>query len=104
MKTACSHVVVEFNDRLGSFWEVLPVHHRPGTVLGRLQRLLATAERSPSFQAVNLGVVVTKASFIVEFGKGDFREAEALATLLAWELGWREADGVLVGRVGRVRT
>jgi len=96
--------VVEFNDRLGSFWEVLPVHHRPGTVLGRLQRLLATAERSPSFQAVNLGVVLTKGTIVVEFDKGDYREAEALATLLAWELGWREADGVLVGRVGRVRT
>ena len=103
MKTR-SHVAVEFTDRLGDYWEVLPIHHRPGTVLGRLQKLLATAERSPSFQAVNLNVLVTKASFIVEFDKGDYRDAEALATLLAWELGWREADGVLVGRVGRPRT
>lgn len=94
---ASSSVEVELLDRSSDYMEVVPIRHRPETVLRRIQELLlATSE--PSFRSFDVSARIACTSFVLEFSAGDHQAAERFATLLAMSLGWKLEDGVILGR------
>ena len=103
MKKTQDPVVVEFIDRQGDYWEVVPIRRSPGRVLRLLQETIAAAENSRSFRAYSLTAEVTGSTFILGFDCGEFVRAEWFPSLLALSLGWEESHGVLIGRTSRYK-
>ena len=94
---ASSSVEVELIDRSSDYMEVIPIRHRPETVLRRIQELLlATSE--PIFRPFDVTARIACSSFVMEFSAGDHQTAERFATLMAISLGWKLEDGVILGR------
>jgi len=89
--------VVEFLDRRSCYWEVIPLPLHPGTVLKRVQAVLAAAE-VPDLRRYQIEASIGKESLVLRFDVGDADDAERFATLLAMSLGWRPEHGAIVGR------